>query len=326
MRKTGRRSFLTLAAAALAAPAFVRRAFADVWPKERIIRALQPFAAGSTSDIVARVVLEAVSRQIGQTIIVENRGGAGGSIGTAAVAKADPDGYTLLTTSSGYAAAPAVYPNLAYDPLKDFAGVAILGVVPNVLMVAPSKGIRTARELVERAQAGTLTFASAGVGSATFWAVIRFLVSADVKATHVPFNGGPEALTEVMTGRVDFCSIGSASAMPFIRDGRLLALAVSTAKRSAALPDVPTTLELGYADSDYKFWNGMLAPAKTPRPIVERLHAEVQEALEKPQVQAKLATQGAEPLPLTPQEFDVMIAREIVANIKLAKAAGLKFD
>jgi tripartite-type tricarboxylate transporter receptor subunit TctC len=114
--------------------------------------------------------------------------------------------------------------------------------------------------------------------------------------------------------------------MPFIRDGRLLALAVSTAKRSAALPDVPTTLELGYADSDYTFWNGMLAPAKTPRPIVERLHAEVQEALEKPQVQAKLATQGAEPLPLTPQEFDVMIAREIVANIKLAKAAGLKFD
>ena len=167
-----------------------------------------------------------------------------------------------------------------------------------------------------------MTFASAGVGSATHWAAERFLLSAGIKATHVPFSGGPAALTEVMTGRVDFCFIGISSAMPFIADGRLLPLAVGTRKRSPALPNVPTTVELGFADSDYTFWNGMLAPAKTPRPIVERLHAEIGKALALPAVQEKLAAQGVEPMPLSPQEFDAMIAREIVSNIKLAKAAG----
>jgi tripartite-type tricarboxylate transporter receptor subunit TctC len=192
--------------------------------------------------------------------------------------------------------------------------------------VAPSKGIETARALAERAKTGGLTFASAGVGSATHWAAERFLLSADVKATHVPFSGGPAALTEVMTGRVDFCFMGISSAMPFIKDGRLLALAVSMTKRSPALPKVPTTIELGFADSDYTFWNGMLAPTKTPRPIIDRLHAEVQKALKLSAVQEKLAAQGVEPMPLSPQEFDAMIAKEIAANIKLAKAAGLTFD
>jgi tripartite-type tricarboxylate transporter receptor subunit TctC len=232
----------------------------------------------------------------------------------------------LLAHASAHSAAPAAYPDLAYDPAKDFAGVAMFGVVPNVMLIAPSKGIKTARELAERAKDGQMTFASAGVGSATHWAAERFLVSAGVQATHVPYRGGPEALTEVMTGRVDFCFIGISSAMPFIKDGRLLPLAVSTTKRSPALPDVPTTTELGFADSAYIFWNGLLAPAKTPRPIVDRLHAEVQKALALPAVQAKLATQGVEPMPLTPQEFDALIAKEIVSNLKLAKAAGLKFN
>jgi tripartite-type tricarboxylate transporter receptor subunit TctC len=310
----------------MVAPALARRAVADAWPKDKVIRAVVPFAAGSTVDIIGRVVLDPLAQQLGQTIVVENRGGAGGTLGSAAVAQADPDGYTLLINASAHSAAPAAYPHLSYDPAKDFAGVAMFGVVPNVLLVAPSKGIKSAKELVARAREGEMTFASAGVGSATHWAAERFLVSAGVKATHVPFGGGPAALTEVMTGRVDFCFIGISSAMPFIKDGRLLALAVSSAKRSAALPDVATTIELGFADSDYIFWNGMLAPAKTPRQIVERLHTEVQKALALPAVQAKLATQGVEPLPLTPQEFDAMIAREIVSNIKLAQAAGLKFN
>jgi tripartite-type tricarboxylate transporter receptor subunit TctC len=285
-----------------------------------------PFGPGSTIDIIGRVVLDPLSSAIGQTIVVENRGGAGGTIGSAMVAKADPDGYTLLVNASAHTAAPAVYPNLNYDPAKDFAGVAVFGVVPNVLLVAPSKGIKSAVELVERAKAGGMTFASAGVGSATHWAAERFLLSAGVKATHVPFSGGPAALTEVMTGRVDFCFIGIASATPFIADGRLLPLAVGTLKRSPALPKVPTTIELGFADSDYTFWNGMLAPAKTPRLIVERLHTEIGGALALPAVQEKLAAQGVEPMPLSPQEFDAMIAREIVSNIKLVKAAGLTFN
>jgi tripartite-type tricarboxylate transporter receptor subunit TctC len=326
MPTTNRRRFLTLATAALAVPALPLSAFADVWPKDKIIRAVVPFSAGSTVDIIGRVVLDPLSRQLGQTMVVENRGGAGGTIGSAAVASSAPDGYTLLINAAAHSAAPAAYPHITYDPSKDFAAVAMFGVVPNVLLVAPSKGIKTAKELAARAMDGHMTYSSAGVGSATHWAAERFRLSAGFKATHIPFRGGPEALTEVMTGRVDFCCIGISSALPLIKDGRLLALAVSTTKRSPALPDVPTTIEAGFPDSDYIFWNGMLAPAKTPRPIIERLHAEVQKVLALPTVQAQLAPQGVEPMPLTPEEFDAMIAKEIVSNIKLAKAAGLKFN
>ena len=335
MKMIDRRHLLTFVSATLAAPALARRTLAQAvstgtstgtWPKDRIIRAVVPFGAGSTIDIIGRVVLDPLSQQIGQTIIVENRGGAGSSIGAAYVAKANPDGYTLLINASAHSAVPAVYSNLSYDPSKDFAGVAVFGVVPNVLLVAPSKGIKTAAELVAHAKNGGLTFASAGIGSATHWAAEQFLLSAGIKATHIPFNSGPAALTEVMTGRVDFCFIGISSAMPFIKNGQLLPLAVSSKKRSPSLPEVPTTIESGYPDSDYTFWNGMLAPAKTPRPIVDRLHAEVQKALALPAVQEKLATQGVEPMPLSSEQFDAMIAKEIVSNIDLAKAAGLKFN
>jgi tripartite-type tricarboxylate transporter receptor subunit TctC len=203
----------------------------------------------------------------------------------------------------------------------------VFGIVPNVMLISPTKGIKTVQELAAKAkETGTMTYASAGVGSATHWAAERFRLSAGFKATHVPFRGGPEALTEVMTGRVDFFCGGVSSGLPFIRDGRLLALAVSTPKRSPALPNVPTTLEAGFADSDYTFWNGLLAPAKTPRAIVDRLHAEVQKALALPAVQAKFIPQGVEPLPLSPAEFDAMIRKEIADNIKLAQAAGLKFN
>ena len=328
MTSRNRRHFLTLTAAALAAPALSRFAFAQAaWPSARTIRAVVPFTAGSTIDILGRVVLDPVSRAIGQTIVIENRGGAGGSIGSAQVAKAEPDGYTLLVNAAAHSAAPAAYPNIQYDPAKDFAGIGMFGVVPNVFAVAPSKGIKTLQELAAKLKAsGTMTFSSAGVGSATHWAAERFLLAAGAKATHVPFRGGPEALTEVMTGRVDFCAIGIPPTLPLVRDGRLLALAVSTPKRSRALPDVPTTLEAGFKDSDYTFWNGVLAPAKTPRAIVDRLHAEVAKAVLLPEVQAKLGTQGVEPFPLKPEEIDALIRREVAANLALAKAAGLKFN
>jgi tripartite-type tricarboxylate transporter receptor subunit TctC len=327
MTTSNRRRFLTLTAAALATPALPRLGQAQAWPAGKPIRAVVPFTAGSTIDILGRLVLDPVSRQLGQTIVVENRGGAGGSIGSAAVAKAEPDGYTLLINASAHSAAPAAYPNITYDPAKDFAGVAMFGVVPNVFAVAPSKGIKTLQELAAKAKAsGTMTFSSAGVGSATHWAAERFLLSAGAKATHVPFRGGPEALTEVMTGRIDFCAIGIPPTLPLVHDKRLLALAVSTAKRSAALPDVPTTLEAGFKDSDYTFWNGMLVPAKTPRAIVDRLHAEIVKALALPEVQAKLVPQGVEPMPVTPEEFDALIRREVASNVALAKAAGLKFN
>jgi tripartite-type tricarboxylate transporter receptor subunit TctC len=322
---TTRRRFLNLAAAALATPALPRLACAQSWPA-RPIRAMIPFSAGSSLDIVGRIVLDPLSSQLGQTIVVENRGGAGGTIGTAAVAKADPDGYTLLINASAHSAAPAAYPNIAYDPARDFSAVIPFGTVPNVTLVAPAKGIKTIQELVTAAKSGSLSYASAGVGSATHWAAERLRVSAGFAGVHVPFRGGPEALTEVMTGRVDFTCMGMSAALPFIRDGKLIPLAVSSAKRSSALPAVPTTLESGLADSDYNYWMGMFVPAKTPREIVERLYQETQKALRLPAVVEKFGPQGIEPMPMTPAEFDALIKKEIAINVALVKAAGLKFN
>jgi tripartite-type tricarboxylate transporter receptor subunit TctC len=322
---TTRRNVLQLAAAAIAVPVLPRFARAQSWPT-RPIRAMIPFAPGSSLDIVGRLVLDPLSAQLGQPIVVENRGGAGGSIGTAQVAKADPDGYTILIQASAHSAAPAAYPNIAYDPARDFAAVIPFGTVPNVTVIAPEKGVKTLQELVAKAKAGSISYASAGVGSATHWAAERLRVSAGFTGVHVPFRGGPEALTEVMTGRVDFTCMGMASALPLIREGKLIPLAVSSPKRSSALPNVPTTLEAGFADSDYNYWMGMFVPAKTPREIIERLRAETEKALRHPNVVEKFAPQGIEPLVLTPAEFDALVKKEIATNIALAKAAGLKFN
>ena len=326
--RTTRRRFLTLASAALATPALARRAFADAWPKDRIIRAIIPFNAGSSIDIVGRIVTDPLSQRIGQTIIIENRGGAGGTIGALQVARAEPDGYTILINAAAHSNAPAAYPKLMYDAAEDFAGVASIGNVPNVLLVPKSRGINTVQEFVAKAKErdGEMTFSSAGVGSATHWAVERFRISAGFKAMHIPFRGGLEALTEVMTGRVDFCCIGISSAMPFIKEGTLVPLVVTSAARSPSLPDIKTSLEMGYKDSDYNYWNGILVPVKTPRAIVDRLATAAAAVLAVPDVQQKLAIQGVEPQPLTPAEMDAMIRREIALNVRLAKEAGLTFN
>jgi tripartite-type tricarboxylate transporter receptor subunit TctC len=324
---TTRRRFLPLAAGALAAPALTRLAQAQAqgWPA-RPIRAVIPFTAGSTVDVVGRIVLEPLSAALGQPIVVENRGGAGGTIGAAAVAKADPDGYTILINASAHSAAPAAYPNVPYDTARDFSAVASFGSVPNVVVISRQKGIKTLKELVAKAKGGGMSFASAGIGSATHWAAERLRISAGFEAVHVPFRGGPEALTEVMTGRVDFMCVGITSGLGFVREGSLIALAVCTPKRTSALPDVPTTVEAGFPDSDYTFWNGMLVPAKTPRELVDRLHRETQKVLALAAVQDKFAPQGVEPMPLTPAEFDALIRKEIGINIAIVKAAGIKFN
>ena len=322
---TTRRTFLRVAASALATPALPNFARAQVWPS-KTIRAVVPFTAGSTIDIVGRIVLDPLSAQLGQPIVVENRGGAGGTIGTAAVAKSDPDGYTLLVHAAAHSAAPAAYSNLTYDTAKDFSAVIAFGTVPNVTVVSASSGIKTLPELVAKAKAGSISYASAGVGSATHWAAERLRGSAGFNGVHVPFRGGPEALTEVIAGRVDFFTCGVSSAIGFIRDGKLVPLAVSTPKRTPALPDVPTTIESGYPNSDYNYWMGMFVPSKTPRDVVDRLHAETQKALDTSAVKDKFAPQGIEPMPLKPVEFDELIKKEIEQNIALVKAAGLKFN
>ena len=323
---TTRRTFMTISVAALAAPTLPRIAAAQKYPT-RQIRAMVPFAAGSSLDIVGRIVMDPLSRQLGQTIVIENRGGAGGSIGTAAVVKAEPDGHTLLIQASAHSAAPAAYPNLSYDPVRDFSAVIPFGAIPNVTVVHPGRGFKTVQDLVAAAKkSGKFTYASAGVGSATHWAAERLRLAGGYDAVHVPFKGGPEALTEVMAGRVDFTCMGMSSALPLIRDGKLVPLAVSSTARSAALPNVPTTLEAGLKDSDYNFWLGLFVPSKTPRAIVERLYAETQKALTTPAVQDKFKPQGIEPLKLTSAEFDALVKREVAANIALVKAAKLKFN
>ena len=323
---TTRRGFMQAAVAALSTPALTKVAAAgEAWPS-RPIRAVIPFSAGSSVDIVGRIVLDPLSQRLGQPIVVENRGGAGGTIGCAQVAQSSADGYTILVNASAHTSAPAIYPGASYDVVHDFAGIIPFGSVPNVVIIAPSKGIKTLKDLVTAAKAGNMTFSSAGVGSATHLAAERFRLSAGFNATHVPFKGGVEAITEVMTGRVDFGCIGVPSTLPFIKDNKLLALAVCTQKRTASLPDVPTTIELGYPDSDYIFWMGMFVPAKTDRAIVEKLRAGTQQALADPAVVDKLKPQGMEPMPLSPAEFDALIKKEVAQNIALVKTAGIKIE
>ncbi len=326
-----RRHFLRLAGGALAAPA-VHGARAQTtgaqttgaWP-DKPIHAIIPFSPGSSVDVVGRIVLDSLQRALGQSIIVDNRGGAGGAIGSAVVASSPADGYTLLVNASAHSAAPAAYPQITYDPARDFSAVASFGSIPNVCVVARGR-FKTLHEMVEAARRGDFNYSSAGVGSATHWAAERLRLSAGFTATHVPFRGGPEAIMEVVAKRVDFACMGMSTALPLINDGQLTALAVSTPQRSSVLPDVPTTLEAGYADSDYTFWNGMFVPVKTPRSIVERLYVETQKVLAQPDVLAKFKPQGIEPMPLDPKQFDALIVKEVAANIALVKAAGLKFE
>jgi tripartite-type tricarboxylate transporter receptor subunit TctC len=319
-----RRRLLKLAALAVAAPAVSRAAFAADWPKDKLIRAIIPFSPGASIDIIGRIVAEALAQRIGQTIVIENRSGAGGTIGSSLVAKSEPDGYTLLINASNHTITPVIYKNLAFDAVNDFAGVALFGTVPNVLLVSPDKGYKTVQDLVAKAKTQELTFSSSGIGSASHWAAERFRISAGFKATHVPFRGGLESLTEVMTGRVDFCCIGISAGMAFIREGKALPLCVTSLKRSPSLPDLVTSIEAGYKDSNYNFWNGLLAPVKTPRSIVERLHAEVTAVLAAPEVQKKLNAQGVEASPVTPAEYDAQMRQEIAANLQIAREAGVQ--
>ena len=321
-----RRNTIILAGAAFAAPFLSRAAWAQAWPSKPI-KAVVPISAGSTIDIVSRIVFDALSHELGQTVVVENRAGAGGTIGSAVVARAEPDGYTLLANSSQHAVSAVAYHNVSYDTARDFSAVAAMGSSPNITVVSPAKGFKALPDLVAAAKAkpGGLNYGSAGVGSATHLSAERFRYSAGFDGVHVPFRGMPETLTEVMTGRVDFCCSSIAPALPLIREGKLTALAVTTPKRSSALPDVPTSTELGYRDSDYTFWTALFLPAKTPRDIVDRLHQATQKALNAPGVQDKLKQQGMDPMPIEPAAFDAHIKAEIEAITALVKAANIKF-
>jgi tripartite-type tricarboxylate transporter receptor subunit TctC len=319
--KTGAGSLLSAAAGWPWAPP----ARAGAWPTKPI-RVVVPYAAGSATDLVPRTVFEQVGRQVGQSFVVENRPGGGTTIGSAQVKAAEPDGHTILVHSNAIVTVPAIQLNVPYDPVQDFSGLTPLGNVPLVLVVAPSKGIKTVKELVAKAKAkpGELNYAAAGIGTPPHLAMERFRLAAGFEGQLVPFKGAPEALTEVMTGRVDiyFCPI--TPALPLIRDGKVLALAVSSSQRAAALPDVPTTIEAGVPDSDLDFWVGSFVPKKTPRDIVATMQSEIAKAIASPAIRQKLATLGVQEMIMTPDAFDARVAKEADIAKKLAKAANIQ--
>ena len=290
------------------------------------IKAIVPFAAGAATDIVARVVLTQLSRQLGQPIIVENKPGAGGTIGASAVAHAEPDGYTILVHSNSHTVAPATYKNLNYDAQRDIVGVIPLASVPMVLVTSPQKGVRTLEDLVRQAKAkpGSMNYVSAGSGGATHLGAERLRISAGFDATHIPTKGSGEALTEVMAGRVDFYFSPIGLAMPHVKTGKLVLLAVSSSKRFSALPSVPTTVEAGYPNSEYDVWIAMLAPSKTPSAIIERLNDETAKAIRSPEVKERFANLVMEDMPMSVDQFNKFLAQDFKLNGELVKAAGVQ--
>ena len=292
------------------------------------IRMLVPFSAGSQTDILARWVGEKMGENWGQQVVVDNRPSAGGTIASEYVLGSNPDGHTLMMVSTGHAGNATLYSKLAYDTVKDFAGISQVASVPNILVVAPALGAKSVKELIALAKAkqGKFNFSSAGIGSGTQINGEMFKLAAGIAATHIAYKGAPEALNNVIGGSVEFCFSPVLVAAGQIRAGRVLALAVSTAARSPMFPDVPTVAEAGIPGFDYDQWYGLLASAKTPRPVVNLINKEVVRILNLPDIKERMLSQGATPKPTTPAEFDAFIRSEVKKFAKVIIAAGAKIN
>src|SRR3954469_46702 len=298
------KSAFAAVALALAAPSVLAQAYPS-----KTIRIIVPFAAGSATDVAARLIGERLNAAWDQPVVIENRPGAGGTIGIAQTAKADPDGYTLVVVSTGHVVNDVLYKDLPYDVLNDLAGVAPLVSLPSVLIVPPALGVKDVKDLVARAKArpGAFNYGTAGVGSAAHINSEKFNLAAGIQAVHVPLKGTPPILTETMAGRLQYAWVPLVSSMGPIKDGKLLALAVSTPQRSATLPNVPTIAEAGYPGGEFDFWLGMIAPSKTPHDTLGELNAAVNRALALPEVKERLAKLGAEPMTMSPERFDAFM-------------------
>ena len=302
-------------------------AVAQDWPAKQPVRVVVTNTPGSALDITARVVFEQVSHQIGQPVVVENRAGAANTVGIAAVAKAEPDGYTILVTTSAIAIAPYTHKDLPYDTLRDLAAVIPLGNLTNV-MLTPAGRFKSISDLVAAAKAkpDALSYASIGPGSTGHLSAERLAISAGFKALHVPFKGSPEAVRDLAAGRVDFFFTPVVPALGLIREKKVDALAVSSSSRSSLLPDVPTTVQAGYADSEYNFWIGVFMPAATPQPILARVFDETRKALENPDIKKRLTALGAEPMTMSRDQFQAFLVKELELNAKLVKAANISAE
>jgi tripartite-type tricarboxylate transporter receptor subunit TctC len=317
-----RRTLLAAAAAGAALPAFAQGKFPG-----KPVKIVVPFVAGSQVDLVAREIGRKLQDSWGQTVLVENRVGAGGTIGSRTVATADADGHTLLLTSASHAINQTLYKKLPYDALRDFVGVTFCTSVPNVLVVAPSLGVNTAPELLAlvRSKPGQLNFASAGIGSGTHFNGEMFKAAAMLDIVHVPYKGTGDALVDTAAGRSAFYWSPLGLTLPFIKDGKLVPLAVSTAQRAPLMPDVPVIADV-VPGVVYDHWYGLMAPAKTPRPVVEQISKEVGRILRLPEIVKLFGDQGVVPAPNTPAEFDKFIASEVERLGAVVKAAGVSVD
>ncbi len=298
---------------------------ADDWPS-RLIKATIPFGAGSAADVVPRVVFDRLAAELGQAIVVENRPGAGGTIGTAAIVKADADGYNILAQSSALSISPAIYPKLSFDIRKDLASTLMIGVSANAMIVPASRPWKTVQDFIADAKArpGSIAFGSVGVGSATHISAEKFRLAAGIETTHVPYRGGAEVIADILGGRIDFYFCPLATALPLIKEGRVRALVISSSKRVTDLPDVPTPAEAGLKNAESVFWLGVFMPAKTPRNIIEKFYNAGIKLLAEPSMQESLMKLGVEPFPMTPAEMDAFVAREIAENLAVIQAAGIK--
>ncbi|QWE07772.1 tripartite tricarboxylate transporter substrate binding protein [Polynucleobacter sp. JS-JIR-5-A7] len=295
------------------------------WPNAQTIRFIVPFTPGSGTDVIARLIANKVADSLGTSIFIENKPGAGGTIGAALVAKSAPDGYTFLIQSSGHVVNPFIYSGLPYDTLKDFAAVTSLVQLPNVMVTSPNAGYTSVADLIAKAQAnpGSKNYASAGNGSATHMNAEKFRIAAKINANHIPYKGTPDAITDTMAGRVDWFFSPIVSALPLIKDGKLQALAVGTSKRSIVLPNVPTTIESGAPNSSYIFWVGIFAPSKTPTKIINRMNAAIIKVMQEPAVVEQLHRLGAESMVMSPEKFDQMVKTEMDSAAILVKESKM---
>ena len=299
------------------------------WAQGKPLRLVVPFTPGGSTDILARALAPRLTQALGVNVIVENKPGAGGSLGAGEVAKAEADGNTLLMGHIGTLAVnPAIYPKLTYDPVKSFAPVAWVARVPNVLVVPASSPVKTFKEFVERARAqpGKFTFSSGGNGSAAHITFEYLKLRAKIFMLHIPYRGTAPSITDLIAGNVDATFTGAPAVLPHVKSGRLRALAVSSAQRLANLPDVPTVAESGYAGWEADQWYGVVAPAGTPAAVVARLNAEINKALALPDVAQQLAIEGAVPTPTTPQAFGELIKRELPRWAEVVKAGNVKSE
>jgi len=284
------------------------------------------FTPGSSTDIVGRIVAQKLSEFWGQPVVVENRAGAGGSIGSAAVMHAEPDGYTLLVNSNAHTVNPAIYAKLPYDTLKDFSDIAPLAIQPNVLTVRPDGPYKSVADLVKAAKAkpGALNIGHAGIGSGTHLTTERFIAATGINVVQVPFKGTPEVITAMLSGNVDAYWAPISAALGSIRSNKLRPLAVSTAKRNPQLPDVPTPAEAGIKGTESPLWFGLWGPAKMPPALVSKINADTRKALADTQTKARLFTTGNEIMDMSPEQFSKLVRSEIEANKKVLAAAGVK--